>query len=269
MKRIVWILCMGLLPLFSQAVENCWLPDIRAWGLGMNGVTQSLLYNPSLTALSTGKQLSLSCFNRFQMKELSTLGLFFCFPNRWLSTSVDIFSFGYDAYRESRLRLSVGKQLGEQWALGVAVHYTLLQTELQAGDAGRLATDLGISFLPVENLLIGLLIKDLPAISIRQSSFGNKAVADYLIQTGCQWQIINGLLLIASMGTSERKRLLFQAGIEYAAFECFHLRAGLQTAPWMPSLGAGYTFSRFTVDVALGYHTLLGACTGLGLSYRF
>ena len=59
------------------------------------------------------------------------------------------------------------------------------------------------------------------------------------------------------------------AGIEYAPFKNFHIRAGVQTTPLLPTLGIGYRLTGFTVDVATIYHPVLGVSTGLGLSYSF
>lgn len=94
-----------------HAVDNLRIPDIRSLGMGGNGVTQSVLFNPALVALHTDKVLHLEYFNRYGVKELGTVGIGFVYPNPLLSTGVDISSFGYDQYRETLFRLSVGKQL--------------------------------------------------------------------------------------------------------------------------------------------------------------
>lgn len=38
-----------------HAVDNLRIPDIRSLGMGGNGVTQSVLFNPALVALNTVK----------------------------------------------------------------------------------------------------------------------------------------------------------------------------------------------------------------------
>ena len=40
-----------------HAVDNLRIPDIRSLGMGGNGVTQSVLFNPALVALNTDKVL--------------------------------------------------------------------------------------------------------------------------------------------------------------------------------------------------------------------
>ena len=106
-----------------HAVDNLRIPDIRSLGMGGNGVTQSVLFNPALVALNTDKVLHLEYFNRYGVKELGTVGIGFVYPNPSLSAGVDISSFGYDQYRETLFRLSVGKQLNGRWRIGIGFQY--------------------------------------------------------------------------------------------------------------------------------------------------
>ena len=48
-----------------HAVDNLRISDIRSLGMGGNGVTQSVLFNPALVALYTDKVLHLEYFNRY------------------------------------------------------------------------------------------------------------------------------------------------------------------------------------------------------------
>lgn len=64
------------------------------------------------------------------LKELGTMSGSFYYPNQLLSAGVDISVFGFDKYREMMVRVLGGKRLGDQWALGLGVHYSFLQTDL-------------------------------------------------------------------------------------------------------------------------------------------
>lgn len=269
MKALLLFLFASLFPVYVWSVENLRFPDIRSSGLGGNEVTQSLLYNPSLVALLTSKEVRIECFNRYQMKELMWLSACFAYPNKGLPVGVDISSFGYDAWRESRFRLFLGKSLNQKWALGIAVQYYMLQTELQDHFISSLSTDLGVTYSPVDNLFIGMLIKDLPSVTLDKNKTENKFFNDYLLQLGFQWKIINSMLIAASLGTKSEYALTACLGVEYTAFDSFHIRVGIQTAPLLPSLGIGYDFAHFSVNIASIYHSILGISSGLGISYRF
>ena len=274
MKRSLLFLLLFLLfilqaPFYLYAVDNLRQPDIRSISLGGNEVTQSVLFNPSLVALSTAPTLHVGFFNRFQIKELSQLFCRFTYPNEWLSAGIDISSFGCDSYRDSHFRLSVGKRLDEQWSLGIAVQYRLVQSTLFEQSPSFLSADIGVSWLPVDHLLIGVLMKDLPSVCIHNNHSDNKPFTNYLVQAGFQWEVINKLFIISSLGTEKEETLIANVGVEYAPFDCFHLRAGMRTAPLLPSFGMGFCFSRFVVDAAVQYHTQLGVCSGLEIGFRF
>lgn len=270
MKKHLMLFVFSLCIAFAaEAVDNLRLPDMRSMGMGGNGVTQSMLFNPSLVAVSTSKTIHLEYYNRYLMKELGTAAVAFQYPNKLLSAGVNIFSFGYDQYRESLFRLALGKRLGEKWALGMSVQYALLQTDLFEGQFSRLSTDLGLTFYPVDKVLIGVLIMDLPSISLGSKEAEIKDFKSYSVQIGFQWEVINNLLIAGNLGTAESDILTGGIGIEYTTFDTFRIRAGVNGPPLLPSLGVGYSFSQFTVDVATVYHSILGVSTGIGLSYSF
>ena len=252
-----------------HGVDNLRSPDIRSLGMGGNVVTQSVLFNPALINHRDSKSIHLEYFNRFKLKEASTISGSFYYPNSWLSAGVDISVFGYDKYREMMVRLISGKRLSEQWSLGIGVQYSFLQAELLESTRSRLSTDLGITFTPIDKLLIGMLIMNLPSVYMGDKMIDIEYFKSYLIQIGFQWEFINNMLIAGSAGTTDTETVVGNLGIEYTAFDSFRIRAGVQTASFLPSLGVGYSFSMFTIDAAVVYHSVLGMSTGVGLSISF
>ncbi|WP_459188243.1 hypothetical protein ACGE0T_19545 [Parabacteroides sp. APC149_11_2_Y6] len=263
----VLILCMCILPVY--AVDNFRITDIRCLGMGGNGVTQSVLSNPSLVCFYDSKLVQIDYFNRYSVKELGTIHAGFIYPNTLLPAAVDIFSFGFDGYRESMFRLSMGKQLNRKWKIGISIQYALLQTELSEKVLQGLSTDVGILYSPVDKLLIGLLIMNLPSVTIHSEDTDIKILNDYSIQIGFQWSVINSLLIAGTVESNKTVYLTGSIGAEYIPFNRFSIRAGMNLSPLQPSLGIGYCFSRFSLDVAGTYHTVLGISTGVGIKYAF
>lgn len=270
-KRQFWYLftVLLLLSLSLYATDNLRLPDTRTIAMGNNGVTESTLYNPSLIALTEKKALEMNYFNKYQLKELGTVNGGFLYPNRLLPVALHIYSFGYDAYRESMFRISVGRELNKRWTIGIGIHYSMLETELYEEHRGRVATDLGAMFRPFDNLLIGMLILNTPSVSIQTKEVENNTFTGYVLQLGFRWEIINNLLITGNMGSCETEELTGALGLEYQAFSSFYLRAGVQAEPLLPAFGIGYGFAAFALDIATVYHPVLGMSTGIGLSYSF
>lgn len=252
-----------------HAVDNLRILDIRSLGMGGNGVTQSVLFNPALVTLHTDKVIHCEYFNRYGVKELGTMGVGFVYPNQFLSAAVDISSFGYDQYRETLFRLSLGKQLNDRWRIGVGFQCKILQTELWNEVPKQLSADLGILFAPVDKVLIGMLIMNFPSATIHKNTSEINCFTGYSVQIGFQWEIINSLLIVGTVESNKRQTWVGNMGIEYAPFRNFHIRVGIQTDPLLPALGIGYRLARFSIDVATVYHSVLGISSGLGLSYSF
>lgn len=269
MKNRFLLLFIGVFSSYVYAVDNLRLPDVRSVGLGGNEVTQSVLFNPSLLVERDKKSIHIEYINRYMLKELGTMTGYFLYPNPVLSAGVHISTFGFDQYREMMIRFLAGKRLGERWTLGLGIHYSFLQAETLEETGQRLSTDIGATYTPVDNLLVGVLIMNLPAIS-----FGNKDIDiedfnTYLLQIGFQWQVINNLLIIGSVGTDNEHTVLGSVGLEYTVYNSFRIRAGIRTSPLLPSLGVGYEWKGFTIDASLVYHSVLGISTGVGVSFSF
>ena len=163
MKQLFLCFLLGISPCL-YAVNNLRLPGVRCMGMGECGVVQSALFNPAVVALDSYKSFDINYFNYYGLKELGTVGMSFSYPNNLLSAGVNISSFGYDRYRESMFRVFLGKSLTEKWTVGISIQYTFLQTELVEEKPQYLSADVGILFIPVEKLLIGMLIQDFPSV---------------------------------------------------------------------------------------------------------
>lgn len=254
---------------YSWADNNLRLGDIRSLGMSGNEVVESALFNPALVALSKERALEFNYFNRYGLKELGTVSGAFWFPNDLLSVGFNYASFGYEKYRESLFRLSLGKQLSKQWTLGISAQYALLQTELYEEQPAQVSTDIGLTCSPVDNLLIGLLIMNFPSVSLGDKQIVVEDFIEYVIQVGFQWEIINNLLISSTVELTEDHKLAGSIGVEYIPFDTFCIRIGVGGSPFLPSFGIGYGFSRFTVNVAAIYHAVLGVSTGLGITFTF
>lgn len=269
MKNLSSIICLLLLactPVYGGDYVR--IPDARCLGMGTNGVTQSVLFNPALISLSAKKELSTSYYNRYAMKELGTVSASFLYPNKILDTNISVSSYGYDAYRESMFLVSVSKMLGKRFTLGMAVTYRFLQTEVMDESPAQLAVDLGITYRPVKDLLLGVSMLNYPSVTLNKNEEMN-TISDYSLHAGFAWQFLSQLVLTGEVINTKETAITGNLGIEYEPITNFRIRAGMSVAPLIPGMGVGYSFSFFTVDAAVTYHQLLGVSTGIGLKTTF
>ncbi len=268
MRKVIFLFflfCSYSLP----ARDNLRLPDVRSIALGNNGVTQSSLYNPSLVALAKGRSVHLNYFNRYGLKELGTVNGSLLLPNRLLPVAFNVYSFGYDEYRETMFRASVAKPLNRHWSAGIAFHYSMLETELYEGGKGRISTDVGVNYSPFDNLLIGMLMMNAVSVHTGDKTTKYKDFKGYMIQLGIEWEVVNNLLIMGYAGTGEDKEWTGSIGLEYKAFRSFYIRSGVEMRPVAPCFGVGYDLFSFSMDVATVYHPVLGVNIGIGITFSF
>ena len=270
MKKSLLLLLIGCFSCLSAgAIDNLRIPDLRTLSLGGGGVTETPLFNPALLATLTKHKLYANYYNRYSVSELATVSGGFYFKNDILPAGLELTSFGYDEYRESLFRLSLGKQIAEKWTIGIAVQYMLLQSELFEESSGRVSSDIGITFRPVENVLTGLSILHLPSFKIGDKTIDNKHIASYAMQFGFNWQVMNTVLITGTTDYCEEDRLSGSFGIEYMPLDNFGIRAGLRSSPLKPSFGVGYQLADIRLDVGMLYHSVLGVSMGFGISFSF
>ena len=270
MKRAIILFLLGwFMHLPVDAIDNLRIPDLRILSLGGGGVTETPLYNPAVLATRTQSKLYANYYNRYSVSELATVSGGFYYMNNILPTGLEITSFGYDEYRESLFRLSMGRKIAERWAVGVAIQYAMLQSELFEENSGRISADIGLTYRPIENVLTGLSILHLPSVQIGDKSIDNDHIAPYLIQLGFNWEVINTVLITGSVSNCKDDPVAGTFGMEYMPLEDFKIRAGITSSPLRPSLGVGYRIAEIDIDAGMIYHSVLGVSMGVGLSFSF
>jgi len=254
---------------FTKATDNLRIPDIRILGMGGIGTAHSVLFNPALLAIRTTSELRIDYYNRYSIKELATISGGVSFLNDVLPVGLHVASFGYDAYRESMFRFSAGKLLNANLALGISVQYALLQSELFETTASRLSTDIGIAYHVADSWSVTASIINFPSISINSEEIDSERISSWMGEIGINLHVVDNLIITGGVMRDKETPLGVAFGMEYQPFSDFHLRAGLKSKPFRPSIGIGYSFSKITADVVMIYHPILGVSTGLGLSYSF
>jgi len=270
MTRTTILFLWGCITCFQiNAIDNLRIPDLRTLSIGGGGVTETPLFNPALLATLSRHKIYANYYNRYSVSELATVSGGLYFVNDLLPVGFEITSFGFEEYRESLFRLSMGKQIAEKWSIGIAVQYMLLQSMLFEDNSGRISTDVGIVYKPVKNVLTGLSITHLPSIKVGDKNIVNKHIASYSVQAGFNWMFSNTMLITGSLEHCEADPVSGSFGMEYLPFDNFRIRAGLRSSPLKPSLGIGYEFAGIHIDAGMLYHPVLGASMGFGISFNF
>jgi hypothetical protein len=251
-KIVVFMLSYMLsTPLF--AVDNIRTTSIKGLALGINGVTQSLYYNPSIISLSTSPTLQAMFVNKFAIKELSTYSFQAVYPHTFASIAVSAATFGSSFYRNSSVGVTLSKSCFKHWMVGGSFYYQRIV--IPTMQMNQQMVDIGITYTPNASLIVAL-----SALNV---------INDCSIRVGAEWGIVSQVALLTELVYDSNQFSSVSFGIGYEIYQSLYLRAGLIAPTIQPSFGLGYSIGKFTLDVACTYHAQLGISSGAGLKVSF
>lgn len=251
LRLLITSLCLLSTPIW--AVDNVRITSVKGMGLGFQGVTQSITFNPALVSWANKLQLETQFNNRYAIQELSTYALNLSLPNRFIDVALSAATFGSSIYRESTFGLMIGKQLMDNISLGGAIYYS--HSNMLDNQYNQVSVDLGITYLLNERFKLAL-----ACLNLSQG---------YDIRTGFIWNIHSQVTFAGEISYAESAAFAGSVGIEYQPIPAFSVRSGIITHAMQPTFGLGYTFSSFTLDGALSYHHALGVSSAIGLKVIF
>lgn len=252
-----------------QASDHLRSEEIRSLSLGGVGSVLSVRSNPSFSSFLDDGLVQINYFNRFSMKELSTLSGDVFVPNSILNALLSVSTTGFDQFRETNINIGVNKLLTKSLSLGIGVNYRMASIIAVDERPSRLSLDIGVTYECNEKLMFGCSVQDAPSFTLQEYSDGSLPFFGYCIRVGGYYAISNTSLVTSEVAYLENEGVSFRAGLEYTPVSTFDLRVGFCTKPLQPSLGMGYSFRKMNVDVLALYHQQLGISSGVSLSYLF
>jgi len=234
--------------------------DIRTLSLGqMKSLSQGLT-NPAYLPFIEQKQIGVSVFNRFEMKELNTRSVFGLIPNRLLDMSFHLSVFGYDEYQLIEGQVGFAKKLSPQFSVGTSVSY-LSETSILAEKAQtHLQADVSFLWRMNDSFEWALTTENL--IHTRNS----QPVACF---SGIKYQLISNAGVLLESGFDSSNGFYVSAGIEYEIVKQLMIRGGYRNNPQAPSLGFAYKLEHWNIETAFLFHPVLGLSSGIAVGYCF
>lgn len=252
-----------------RASDNLRSEEIRSLTLGGVGAVLSVRSNPSFSSFLSDGLVQINYFNRFSMKELSTLSGDVFYPNKILNALLSISTTGYDQFRETNMNISVNRLLTKSLSLGVGINYRMATIIAVDEKPSRLSLDIGMTYEFNEKFMLGCAVQDAPSFILQEYSDGSLPFYGYCIRMGGYYSISNTSLVTAEVAYLENDGMSFRTGLEYTPISAFDLRVGFCTKPLQPSFGMGYSFRNMNIDALALYHQQLGISSGVSLSYMF
>lgn len=204
--------------------------------------------------------------DKFSMKELAVASFGGLCHSPFMTNVLCIASAGYEDYRQTLVGLHAQKQLSEKFSLGVALQSLYVNAITLDKSLWRISPAIGLEYRVNQSLTLGADVNDPVKITLDET---NQLQSRLHLTAGASYRIAEMLLLASEYEWTKSEGGNFRAGVEYALISEFKIRAGINSRPFSPSLGCGYTFKNWMLDVAAEQHRYLGTSFSVGLSYLF
>jgi len=234
--------------------------DVRALSLGQMKALSRGIVNPAYLPFFERKQIGVSVFNRFEMKELSTRSLFALLPNRLLDMNLRLSVFGYNEYQLIEGQAGFAKKLSSEFAIGTSVSYISKNSILEERIQSYLLADL--SFLWRINNAFEWALTTENLIHTRNSQ-------PTFCFTGVKYELAPTVSVLLESGYDFQNSFSVSAGVEYEIVDKLTVRGGFRNNLKTPSLGFAVRIEHWNIDTAFLFHPTLGVSGGIAVEYLF
>ena len=260
-----------MLIIYQSWTAQGWQPvGARSMSLANSTVAVSDVwsYHHNPGALANLKQVSagLSYENRFLLKELQTQAFVVAIPLKIGVISAGAQSYGYKAYRTTRVGFGYSMKMGEKLSAGVQFNYQGLRIE-NYGNKNTVTAEAGILAKVNDKVSFGFSILNLGRAKL--SEFQDDRFST-ILRLGVRYQLSTKVLVLAEAEKEIETPLRAKAGIEYELLERFYMRVGAASNPMELTFGFGYQFkNRFKLDMGSAWQQHLGWSPHFGFTYDF
>lgn len=235
--------------------------------VGVRSDFWSLFHNPA--SISGIGQLEAGAYltRRFNLKELTYGSAGVVLPFREQHTAgLSFSSFGFDAYRESRLGLTYATNVLDIFSIGAQLNYASVNIA-NYGSAAAFYVDIGVNTALSEELSIGFSAANVNRAKILTET-GEEDIPT-LFTAGLAYQPSEKVLIVADVQKDVDHEVSFRGGVEYALIPILKARIGMSNQPLTWNAGFGLALKNFDLDFAFGYHEQLRYSPHISLHYRF
>ncbi|MFQ5335157.1 MAG: hypothetical protein ACE5DN_03685, partial [Flavobacteriales bacterium] len=181
MMRFLWVTLLCALPVLAMSGNDNYPTGAAPAGFGNASVACSGLwavhYNQAGMAYLSQALAGISYENRFTMQGLGIKSLAFALPLKNSAFGMEVVSFGYAKYGESKYGLSYARKLGDNFAAGLQLDYLFTHIAENYGSHGAFAVEAGILAHLTDKLHAGAHLYN--PTRTRLASFLVDSISDY------------------------------------------------------------------------------------------
>lgn len=271
MNRKYFFITLFFLLSITVAHSQSWLPvsDARTNALGNAstycGSANSVFSNAASLSWVEHSTFILVSENKFLLKELSGAGAGFVLPMKNGAFGMNVNYNGFNNFNRTLAGISYSQKINNNISAGVKADY--LQTSVaEYGNHSTLTGEFSLSIKVIKDLAIGMNVFN-PFMAGGGYYADEKTPTEFSL--GANYQISDGVLLLAEECKELNTPARFRGGVEYKPAKKIFVRGGISTQPFEYGFGAGFELKNISVDVASAYHAQLGYSPSVSLKYSF
>jgi len=228
----------------------------------LNGDIWNVFSNPALLP-DSAHAVSFYGIRNYGLSELTDVALAGHITTVWGTAGIGLHSYGDELFRESRYRLGYMNSYSGIQA-GIIVNYTHFFIQ-DHGSAGSVTIDTGLAYSIIEALWLGARVTNMTRARIGQAA--EELPRELAI--GLSYRLADRAQFTSDLVKDARFPVSYRGGLEVRVYEEFRARGGITTEPVTYSLGMGYSFSSFGINVVAQQHYVLGWSPGFDLNINF
>ncbi|MCO6498969.1 MAG: hypothetical protein J5I47_01150 [Vicingus serpentipes] len=222
--------------------------------------------NNNQAGLGFVKELSGGIYyeNRFLLKETSYQAGAFVFPTPEGALGLNLTSFGFELYHETKAGLSYGQRFGDKFSVGIQLNYINVGFSQEYGSKNILTGAIGLITKINKALSIGVHIYN-PTRS-KLAEYNNERITT-VMKIGFSYHFSKKVIGVFETEKDMIYPATLKTGLEYHVNAILYLRGGLSTGPVLNTFGFGLKLKDFNLGIASSYHQTLGLTPSISLIY--
>ena len=271
MKKFTFALFISLffsIPVFAQSSAAAIPSSTAPANASVAYADQwSIFHNPAMLTSAKKTAATLGYENKFFISELSTVSAGVAIPTKYVQVGVAISRFGYSAYSETQAGIVLARSFSDKFSMGVQFNYYSVYFSPTERSQGVVIAQIGLLSELAKGFYVGFNAYN-PAQTNIKTELVEKRIPS-IFNLGAMYRFSDKLLWVSQVNKEIGSDVGWATGFEYQIVDALSVRLGGYGSPFVPSLGIGLHFGKFSFDANFEQHPTLGISSVGSLKYSF
>ena len=211
-----------------------------------------LFQNPALMVSEKKTEAAVGYENKFFISELSTVSAGVVIPTQYVQVGAALSYFGYSAYSETQAGIAFARSFSDKFSMGVQFNYYSVYFSPTERSQGVVIAQVGLLSEISKDFYVGFNVYN-PAQTNIKTELVEKHIPS-IFNLGTMYRFSDKLLWVAQLNKEIGSDVGWATGFEYQVVDALSVRLGGYGSPFVPSLGIGLHFGKFTFDANFERH---------------